>query len=357
MNEKNRIEKLQAALDRAVASGEECGCQLAVFRDGKMLCNLVSGYADAAHTRKVDTRTLFPVFSVGKGILTTLFHILSEKGFISPDDPVVRHWPEYGVRGKEKTRVRDILSHRGGLYGFPDGFPFPEWFDWEKAASALAGSEVFDRIGGKHHYHAHTYGVLLGRLLEKATGRSVTDLLREHLLDVLSVDSMFFSLPDERLGDLAEIVPRADGPGDPPDMRLSFNDRRVLQGLNPSSSMTSNAVSIARVYAALIGNGVDGRRLLTDATLEKALTMQRAADDPASRDQWDIFGLGYALCGPVAPWNRMFGHGGACGSEGFADRETGYAVGFTKNRLNATHPDHPTRNEISRILGIPARIW
>ena len=49
--------------------------------------------------------------------------------------------------------------------------------------------------------------------------------------------------------------------------------------------------------------------------------------------------------------------GGACGSEAFADKESGIAVGFTKNKVNKNHPDHITRNKISRVLGIPERVW
>ena len=118
-----------------------------------------------------------------------------------------------------------------------------------------------------------------------------------------------------------------------------------------------NAEAIAKVYASLIGSGIDGVRLLSGDTVEKATVLMRSEDDPLIFEKWDKFGLGYALCGPRENLGRMFGHGGACGSEGFADKETGYAIGFTKNRLNATHPAHPTRNAISEALGLPERIW
>ena len=67
---------------------------------------------------------------------------------------------------------------------------------------------------------------------------------------------------------------------------------------------------------------------------------------------------GYALCGddPAAPGMR-FGHGGAAGSQGFADRERQMALGFTKNMPLASHPDHPIRTKISEILGIRKIIW
>ena len=49
--------------------------------------------------------------------------------------------------------------------------------------------------------------------------------------------------------------------------------------------------------------------------------------------------------------------GGALGAEGFADRERGIAVGFVKNRVTPTHPDHPVRDRISEALGLGPRHW
>lgn len=308
---------------------------------------------------RVTTETLFPVFSVGKGVLTTLFHIVAERLELDYDDPAVRYWPEYGAGGKESTTIRNMLSHRAGLYDFPASFPFFDRFRWEKAVKALEDMSPLSPIGGKHRYHAHTYGLLIGRLLEKITKRPLNELLKEEILDPLRIGTFFYGVPAEKLEQTARITPYVDPAGVQTllDERLLFNDRRVLQGLNPSSNGVSNAHAVARIYAALLPGGVDGVRLLKEETLENALKLERSPDDPVEPAQWDKFGLGYALCGPCPPWGRMFGHGGACGAEGFADRETGYAVGFAKNLLWPAHPDHPVRNRISDVLGLPHRVW
>lgn len=346
--------KLQKILDDAVASGEECGCQLTVYRHGQLLCDLHSGWTDDTHTQKVDSHTLFPVFSVGKGVLATLYHILAARGVFSDTDLVAEYWPEYAVAGKENTSVQNILTHRSGLFCFPAGYPLEDWFNWEKACSVLEKMTPEGPVGGKHCYHAHTFGILLGRLIEKAAGEELCHLLQQEILNPLNISTFFYGLPEERFSNLAELVP-ADS-AQLGDMRLQFNRKCILAGKNPSSNGTANAHSLARIYASLLEDGVDGIRLLDEPVLERALILRRSADDPAG-NEWDKFGLGYALCGPEAPWNRMFGHGGACGSEGFADRTTGYAVGFTKNKLNRTHPVHPVRDRISDALGIPVRVW
>lgn len=102
--------RLQALMDAATASGEECGCQLAIYWNGQQVLSLVSGYTTPERSVKIDEQSLFPVFSVGKGIMATAFHRLREKGKISCDTRVADLWPEFGCCGKENIRVRDILT-------------------------------------------------------------------------------------------------------------------------------------------------------------------------------------------------------------------------------------------------------
>ena len=42
--------ELQQIMDEATDSGEECGCQLAIFQHGKPVLSLVSGYTSADRT-------------------------------------------------------------------------------------------------------------------------------------------------------------------------------------------------------------------------------------------------------------------------------------------------------------------
>ena len=60
------LKLLQRIMDEATGSGEECGCQLAIFQNGKPVLSLVSGYTSAKRDEKVTERTMFPIFSCGK---------------------------------------------------------------------------------------------------------------------------------------------------------------------------------------------------------------------------------------------------------------------------------------------------
>ena len=123
--------RLQALMDAATESGEECGCQLAIYWNGQQVLSLVSGYTTPERSVKIDEQSLFPVFSVGKGIMATAFHRLREKGKISCDTRVADLWPEFGCCGKENIRVRDILTHREALFELPEYGRIEELADWE----------------------------------------------------------------------------------------------------------------------------------------------------------------------------------------------------------------------------------
>ena len=353
------IEKLQQALDFHIANNSECGCQLVIYRDGELVCDLISGYLDSSRERKVDRNTLFPVFSAGKSILTTLVHICVEKGFFKYDDLVSRYWKEYACNGKQDTCIWHLLTHRAALWDFPADFEFKDRYNWEKSCEALEKSSLLGELGGFHEYHAYTYAVLLGRLLEKAVGKPLRSILREFILAPVEINDFFWGNPGVRNENTAKIVPVVNADGTPVlNEWLEINKAEYLfDGLNPSVNTAATASALAKIHASLVGKGYRNIRLLSDSTIENAVKIRRHRDFPVRADEWDKFGLGYIVSGDVEPWNRFFGQAGACGSEGFADRETLYAIGLTRNQQLASDPDYPLRNVVSDILGIPRRVW
>ena len=146
-SEKTKID-LQNVLDEYTSSGKECGCQLAVYHNGTLLYDLASGWTDETKSRKVDTQTLFPVFSVGKGVVTTLIHVLHEEGLIDYNAPVTDYWKEYGKNGKEKTLVKDILSHRAGLAHLPVMEKMEDKYNWEHLCKNVEEAAPSLPIGG-----------------------------------------------------------------------------------------------------------------------------------------------------------------------------------------------------------------
>lgn len=355
--------QIRQLLDEAVSSGEELGCQLAVYRDGEPILDEWAGWADPERTRKVEADTLFPVFSTGKGFAVTALLRLIEQGKLRLDDRVADLWPAFGCNGKEKIEVWHILSHRTGLFETPQCTE-AELVDRDVMQRKIADAVPAWEPGTRARYQAITFSWLVPGVAERATGKEFRSIVRDEVASPLGIEPLlFYGTTDDaerrravlvRGNDLPPVKAEEKSLLSPLENALTYETvrRACLPGFNCHTS----ARAIAKHYAALLG-GVDGTApLLSRAMLDRATTLTRAADDPVPLvpGTWELFGLGYVLSGPKNELGRIFGHGGYGGSEGIADRKTRLAVGYTSNSL---HANPRTRNRIYELLDLHSRDW
>jgi CubicO group peptidase (beta-lactamase class C family) len=114
---------------------------------------------------------------------------------------------------------------------------------------------------------------------------------------------------------------------------MSFNSRAVHAAEVPAVNGITNAQSLARMYAACIGD-VDGVRLLSPEVVERARTTLTTGNDRCLAVE-TTFGLGFMTSGPFTPMlgPSSFGHPGAGGSLGFADSDSRIAFGYVMNKM------------------------
>lgn len=280
--------RIQSLLDQLTASGVERGVQFTAYRDGQLLVDAASGVTDLESRQPVTPDTLFPVFSVSKGITATLIHQLVERGSLDYDTPIAAVWPEFAAHGKERITLRQALNHSAGLPHMPSGIGFPEMCDWAYMCRAIAALTPSWKPGS--------------RIDEPGAGNPAPATGPE-------------SIPSW-MGPLYAITNRAD----------------LRHACLPASSGIMNARSIARHYAALLPGGVDGVELLPPHRVKTATEPQPPAQ-PEGEYPLD-WGLGYKLgTASAVMGNRanVFGHAGFGGANGFADPESRLSVGFTKN--------------------------
>ena len=344
--------QVQQAIDDLVNSGVERGMQVAVYRHGKLVVDAVAGVADPATGRRVESDTPFYNFSIVKGAAATLAHMLAERGVFGYETPVVDIWPEFAAHGKRKVTVRHILSHTAGVPGIPLDTTPEDLCDWDKMCAAIAASELWWEPGTKIGYHAYTFGYLVGEIIRRATGKPISQVLREELSGPLRVgDELYFGMPrseHHRLAVLedAEVADAGAFSAMPPDLPMFNaapmsllptaqlgNRPDILAADIPAGGKTS-ARAIARMYAALLGE-VDGIRLIAPARLREATAVAMSGSD-AVFGMPTTWGLGYAIGGLGSASqgsSTVFGVGGAGGSFACGDTATGIAFAVTKNRL------------------------
>ncbi|MGK5734193.1 serine hydrolase domain-containing protein [Streptomyces sp. URMC 124] len=338
--------------------------QLAAYVDGEQVVDLWGGPG-------VEGDSLTGVFSSTKGAAHLVVALLVQEGVLDLDREVAHYWPEFAAAGKESVTLRDLLAHRAGVVGAEGGFTTEELADDRAIAERLAGQKPHWRPGTAFGYHALVIGALTGEVVRRATGRTMQELYEERIRAPYGID-FYMGLPEEHEHRVLDIQPMDPTPGQkrvllegatgPQSLTgIAFNtnhpseptvledlpNHRVIRAGGPASvGGMASARGLARLYAAAI-SGVGGKEaLLTPGTAADFAQIHSIGYDLVTR-QHMAFGLGFGAMGDKYPFlgARAFGHGGAAGSQAFADPSTGLAFGFNRRRYGF-RPDndvHVTR--------------
>ncbi|MDA1050185.1 MAG: serine hydrolase [Planctomycetota bacterium] len=186
------------------------GASLAVTDQGRVVFARGYGYADVATREQVTTDSLFRIASISKPITAVAILQLVEQDKLKLDDKVFEVLDyEDEIKAKGETfdarhrdiTIRHLLGHRGGWdrdlsfdgmfrsveFAAKLGLPAPAGPD-TVIRSMLGQSLDFDP---GHRYAYSNYGYcLLGRVVEKLTGQSYEQYVREHVLAPLGIHSM-----------------------------------------------------------------------------------------------------------------------------------------------------------------------
>jgi len=361
------FEAIRDAFAHNFEKGRETGSALCVHVEGRKVVDLCGGTFDVAGTRPYGPDALQLVFSTTKGATAVCANLLAQRGLLDLDAPVADYWPEFAAAGKETLPVRYLLSHQAGLPATDSRVTPEEMQAWDPVAEALAEQTPFWEPGTAHGYHALSYGYLVGEVVRRITGCSLGTFFSEEVAGPLGLE-FFIGLPPELEDRVSPIIGANFGPpvgeggvggGAPEDFAKTllaralnlggaFRDRDWMNQPKwhaaevPGGNAITNATSLSRMYAALIGTVEGGptEPLLTPAQVEKARTVLTFGPDQVFNSVGfaleQKIGLGFWRAGPVTPFGGpgSFGHGGAGGSYGFADPERGLAVGYVMNQMS-----------------------
>lgn len=345
----------------------EIGASVAVYHEGRLVVDLAGG-TDPVRGRPFTRGSLMRVASCTKGATATCVLMLAEAGVLDVDAPVARYWPEFGQAGKGEITLRTVLSHQAGLpYPDPDaGLTRLDQFSGPALLRQLERQAPWWPPGTAFAYHPVTYGAILGEVVRRATGTTLGAWFAEHVAAPLGLE-FWIGLPEaledrvappvwaegddswagelartpappagsyaaRRLAAIANLPPMDPDPGDPASLR-------AYHGVEmPAANGIANARSLARMYAALLGE-IDGVRLLSPGMLAAATAPQTdglpALVESGTAGPDIRFGLGYQLASPSMPGlgAASFGHTGAGARLGLADPDRGIAFGYVCNSM------------------------
>lgn len=329
-----RFDAVRAALATSL-DDQDVGASVAVYVGDEPVVDLWGGYVDGARTRRWERDTITCVWSTTKTMAALCALILADRGVLDLDAPVTRYWPEFGALGKDQVLVRHVLGHTSGLPTWDVPLQAEQLFDWGLMTSLLAEQGLNSEPGAVGAYHGLTQGFLIGEVVRRATGRSLSEFFAEEVAGPLGAD-FHLQVPPGVDGRVAPVIPAARrapellafGEGNPVVRAELANTEEWRRADIPSAAGYGNARSVAAVQSVLAcGGEARGVRLLSEAGCERVLEEQFFGEDQVL-GRPIRFGMGYSLM-----QSRTCTWGGWGGSLVLVDLEARLTVAYVMNQM------------------------
>jgi len=191
--------RIHAALDKLVHVNDFSGCVTVVQR-GDLVFDECRGLAERRFGVPVDRQTKFHVGSIDKMFTAVAIAQLVEAGRLSWDDTLAQRVPDYpDHEAAKKITLWQLLHHTAGLGDFlvPEFFEHREKFvDPADYLDLIARQPKLDEPG-KHWNYSNAGYVLLGRVIENASGENYFGYIQRHVFVPANMTSSGFDRLDD----------------------------------------------------------------------------------------------------------------------------------------------------------------
>ncbi|MFI6001437.1 serine hydrolase domain-containing protein [Streptomyces sp. NPDC051366] len=295
------LEAVTQALKNTTAVGAP-GAMVRITGSGAPLTSAV-GVQDRTTGAAMDINGRFRIGSVTKSFSSVVLLQLVDEGKISLDAPVNQYLP--GLLPDDRITVRHLLTHRSGLADYTNamfdktvpGFEAVrnKVFTYQELV-ALSLREPRTTEPGVSYKYSNTNFVVVGMLIEKATGHGVAKEYERRIIKPLKLKNTSYVHPSTAIKSAhLHGYLHPDEAGAP----LVDSTEQTVSWAQSAGAMISNTADLNTFMSALLGG-----KLLAPRTLDAMLTMT-----PTDTTNTRFYGLGlrrYDLsCG-----TSVYGHTG-----------------------------------------------
>ncbi len=289
-----RLERLHTLIQGEVDKKQLAGAVTILARHGKVVEYRTYGQRDLASGAPITKDVIFRDYSMTKPVTGVAMMILFEEGKWLPSDPISKYIPEFaqlkvfkgvGTDGKpilvdpdHAPTMQELMTHSAG-FSYGSGHSVVDAMYQEKKpmqSSNLQG--MIDKLAtlplnyqpGKGWTYSLSMDVE-GYLVEKLSGQTLPDFMRDHIFVPLDMKDAGFFVPQEKRSRFATNY-RADPQGQlVPTEAASAPTDYASQPTTPSGGggLVSTAEDYYR-FAQMLGNGgeLGDKRVLAPATVK-----------------------------------------------------------------------------------------
>ena len=328
---------IDRVIDDAIAQGKLPGAVVIIGHEGKIAYRKAYGRrAVVPEPEAMTDDTIFDLASITKVVATTTALMqLFEQGKLRLNDKVTDYIPEF-QGGKSGITLRNLFTHFSGLK--PD-VPLANPWSGYQTGIKLACTDPPDGPPGARFVYSDINFILLGELVHRLSGQTLSDYARDHIFQPLGMQDTMFQPPAALA---PRIAPTERVTNDSPPLRGVVHDptARNMGGVAGHAGVFSTARDLARFAQMMLNGGeLDGVRIVSAATIQKFTEPQTPPDQPVLRGLgWDIDSPYSGNRGELFPIGS-FGHTGFTGTSLWIDPNTQTYVILLGNSVHPTgHP-------------------
>jgi CubicO group peptidase (beta-lactamase class C family) len=311
-----RLERIDAAMQRYVDDGMIAGGVALVARDGKVVHLSAQGHRWKESGDPMDPNDIFVIMSMTKPIVSAALMMLFEEGHFLLDDPIVRWIPE--LEGKQVVvaarddsegsaqripaarpiTFRHVLTHTAGvdpdreLLSEAEQALLARRSTLEETLVARAPLPLAFHPGDRWNYGSSTDYVAL--LVERISGQRLDRFLQERIFDPLGMVDTHYNVPASKTDRVAAVY-APSGPERRIELRFAPGDREVTTYFGGVAGLSSTAADYFRFSQMILNGGeLDGVRILSPTTVNLMIT-NHVGDLPITVRGSDGYGFGLSF--------------------------------------------------------------
>jgi CubicO group peptidase (beta-lactamase class C family) len=279
------------------------GVVVLIARDGKLLFSQSYGFADRENQVPASPETQFRIGSVSKQFTAAAILRLAGENRLSIKDTLAKYFPKYP--SGDKITLYELLTHTSGLHNYT---AHPDFM--AKVTQPISPTELVawfqddppDFAPGEQFRYSNTGYILLGQIVEKVSGMSLSEYLNQQF---------FIPLNMHDTGLYLNAVP-------PPHAAKGYSFRDKM--INPAVDWDMSWAAGAGGLYSTVGDLWRWTEALHDGRVLSPQELQMMLTEGTATKKETLIRYGMGLCHSEIGWLPVIGHNG--GVDGFGSAVT-----------------------------------
>lgn len=223
-----------------------------VAKDGEVVYSAAYGESNKDHRIPNQLDTSYNIGSIGKAITGVAIMQLSEAGKLRLDDKLSRFLPDFPFPEKDTITIQQLLNHSSGLGNYM------EHEDYKRRMHSIETiADILPLIHsqkplfppGERFGYSNSGMVVLGAVIEKASGMSYADYLQRHIFQPSGMTDSRLALEHEVLANRSIGYTRTADGG-------HVANLRDIMPPSADGGLRTTALDLLRFDQALYGNAL-----------------------------------------------------------------------------------------------------